>query len=231
MLTAQPPITARAHLAPCPAHPITTRHATAAKSASCCAGAKNTAASGSAIGSKASPRPEAKTRLMRSTLTPRANGRQATVVALATGDDEPCSPMCPHGDCAGCVYPRKVNLTTDCTDGPGERTRLGYVRIWINGRRLLAHVHAWQLVNGPKPHGMELDHVCRNRWCRNPAHLELVTHRVNSQRAANRKLNQRLAEEIRASYVPRVVTQLQLAAKYGVSRRTIEQILNRNFYP
>lgn len=222
---------ARAHLPPCQAHPTTTPHATAAKSASCFAGAKNAAANGSATGSKASPRPEAKPQPMRSTLTQPGSGRQATVAASATGDDEPCSPMCPQGDCAGCVYPQQVNLTTDCTDGTGERTRLGYVRIWINGRRILAHVHAWQLVNGPKPHGMELDHICRNRWCRNPDHLELVTHRVNSQRAANRKLNQQLAEEIRAAYVPRVVTQIQLAAKYGVSRRTIEQVLNRNFYP
>ncbi|MGE0110013.1 HNH endonuclease [Aquabacterium sp.] len=30
--------------------------------------------------------------------------RQATVAASATGDDEPCSPMCPQGDCAGCAF-------------------------------------------------------------------------------------------------------------------------------
>lgn len=122
MLTAQPPITARAHLSPCPAHPITTRHATDAKSASCCAGAKNTAASGSAIGSKASPRPEAKKQPTGSTLTPRANGRQATVVALATGDDEPCSPMCPQGDCAGCAFtPARTNARA--IDLTAERAR------------------------------------------------------------------------------------------------------------
>lgn len=106
MLTAQPPITARAHLAPCPAHPITTPHATAAKSASCCAGAKNAAANGSANGSKALPRREAKTQPMRSTLTPRANGRQATEAALATGDEPlPCRSTCPAFDCAGCAFP------------------------------------------------------------------------------------------------------------------------------
>ena len=105
MLTVQPPSSARAHLPPCPAHPTTTPHATAAKSASCCAGAKNAAANGSATGSKASPRPEAKPQPMHSTLTLPASGRQATVAALVTGDDEPCSPMCPHGDCAGCAFP------------------------------------------------------------------------------------------------------------------------------
>lgn len=105
MLTAQPPSSARAHLTPCPAHPTTTPHATAAKSASCCAGAKNAAANGSATGSKASQRPEAKPQPMHSTLTLPASGRPATVAASATGDDEPCSPMCPHGDCAGCAFP------------------------------------------------------------------------------------------------------------------------------
>lgn len=125
-----------------------------------------------------------------------------------------------------------IDLNTPCIDGPGERMRLGYVRIWIGGRRrVLSHVHAWELVNGPKPADMELDHRCRNRWCRNPKHLELVTHRVNSQRAENRKLSQSTAEQIRSEYVPRVVTQRQLADRYGVSRRTIEQVLNRNFYP
>lgn len=96
---------------------------------------------------------------------------------------------------------------------------------------MLAHVEAWERIHGQKPEGMELDHLCRHRWCRNHLHLELVTHRVNSQRAANRKLNPSVAAEIRAAYVPRVVTQEQLAARYGVSRRTIELVLNGTFYP
>lgn len=118
-----------------------------------------------------------------------------------------------------------------CTDGEGERMRLGYVRIWVDGRRVMAHVHAWESVHGPKPAGMELDHLCRNRWCRNHEHLDLVTHRVNSQRAGNRKLTQELALQIRAAYVPRVVTRRALAQKHGVSRITIDKVLAGRFYP
>lgn len=118
-----------------------------------------------------------------------------------------------------------------CIDGPGERTRLGYVRVWRGETRALVHRVAWEQVHGPVPLGMELDHLCRNRWCRNPDHLEVVSHRLNSQRAANRKLTQQKAEEIRSKYVPRVVTQRHLAAAYGVSRRTIEMVLKRVFYP
>lgn len=119
---------------------------------------------------------------------------------------------------------------TRCIDGPGERTRLGYIRIYVGGRRVLAHRHAYEQVHGPVPEGMELDHLCRNRGCRNVEHLEVVTHRVNSQRAANRKLSHEKAAAIRAAWVPRVVTQASLAQQYGVSRRSIQQVLYGNFW-
>jgi len=34
-------------------------------------------------------------------------------------------------------------------------------------------------VNGPIPEGLDLDHLCRNRWCVNPEHVEPVTRREN----------------------------------------------------
>jgi hypothetical protein len=48
----------------------------------------------------------------------------------------------------------------------------------------LAHREAWELLVGPIPPGMELDHLCRVTHCINPDHLEVVTHRTNMQRAA-----------------------------------------------
>lgn len=45
-----------------------------------------------------------------------------------------------------------------------------------------AHRLAYEMVIGPIPEGMQLDHLCRVRHCVNPAHLEPVTNRENALR-------------------------------------------------
>lgn len=57
--------------------------------------------------------------------------------------------------------------------GRGERRRVGY-----------AHRIAWEMLVGPIPTGMHLDHLCKNTLCVNPDHLEPVTPATNSQRGA-----------------------------------------------
>ena len=73
----------------------------------------------------------------------------------------------------GCwIWTRSVNLH-------------GYGREWKRDfeRGRVAHVVAWETLTGERvPKGYELDHLCRTRRCRNPAHLELVTRRENNYR-------------------------------------------------
>lgn len=47
-----------------------------------------------------------------------------------------------------------------------------------------AHVVLYELLVGPVPDGLELDHLCRNRGCVSPTHMEPVTPAENGRRGA-----------------------------------------------
>ena len=58
----------------------------------------------------------------------------------------------------------------------------GYGRFYFRGRYEGAHRWCWERCNGPVPGGLEIDHLCRNRACCNPTHMEAVTHATNIRR-------------------------------------------------
>ena len=78
---------------------------------------------------------------------------------------------------------RKVERSANagmCWVWNGARIGSGYGTIKVDAKPMLAHRIAYELVRGQTiPHGMELDHLCRNRACVNPDHLEVVTHKQN----------------------------------------------------
>jgi hypothetical protein len=84
----------------------------------------------------------------------------------------------------------------------------------------LAHIVYWEGEHGPVPEGLELDHLCRNPPCVNPAHLEPVTHQQNMQRSARTFLTPDQVRAIRESNEPGPV----LAARYGVTRTAIHNV-------
>ncbi len=76
----------------------------------------------------------------------------------------------------------KVDKSGSCWVWTASRNS-GYGQFAIRtGTPVLAHRVAWELTRGPVPEGMQLDHLCRNRLCVNPDHLEPVTNRQNTLR-------------------------------------------------
>jgi hypothetical protein len=76
----------------------------------------------------------------------------------------------------------KVDARGDCWEWTASITDDGYGRFKGHGTMVNAHRFAWELLVGPVPAGMVLDHLCRNRKCVNPDHMEPVTPKENTRR-------------------------------------------------
>lgn len=73
-------------------------------------------------------------------------------------------------------------LPSGCWQWTGYVTPQGYGLSALHGKKSLAHRVSYSLLVGDVPEGLDLDHICRNRSCVNPAHLEPVTRSENLKR-------------------------------------------------
>jgi len=75
----------------------------------------------------------------------------------------------------------------DCWIWEHARFAAGYGSVLFGGKNVYVHRLSYETHVGPIPAGLTIDHLCRERACWNPAHLEAVTNAENIRRAALHK--------------------------------------------
>jgi hypothetical protein len=82
----------------------------------------------------------------------------------------------------------RVVKTDSCWNWTGCKCH-GYGYFGVNGKGVRVHRFAFELLKGSIPEGKVIDHLCRNRACVNPAHLELVDQKTNNARGVGISAN------------------------------------------
>ncbi len=91
----------------------------------------------------------------------------------------------------------KVEFSADgCWDWCGWVAPNGYGQVRLMKKLYYAHRLSYLAFVGEIPAGLDLDHLCRNRRCVNPYHLEPVTRKENLDRGLNYRGRRRSLQAI-----------------------------------
>lgn len=93
----------------------------------------------------------------------------------------------------------------------------------------LAHRWMYELKMGKMGEGLELDHLCKNKICINPDHLQPVSHQENIRRGRQRKFSEAQVW-IMKKLAKRVFSNGRLAKIFDTSKVTIGRITSGKYY-
>lgn len=78
----------------------------------------------------------------------------------------------------------KIIIDSDCWRWTAFKSYDGYGRASVNGKQGNVHRFSYEVFKGEIPKDLEIDHLCKNRDCLNPDHLEAISHQENVKRGS-----------------------------------------------
>lgn len=120
-----------------------------------------------------------------------------------------------------------------CTNLLYKQHSYGQIKVWHQptqtGLVIMAHRFAYLITQGPIPEGWDVDHLCHNKLCVNPSHLEAVPHSENMRRMHDRfaliGAPWYLAKRKIASGISRIYSKFQFQYTSGLAAGPIQKIL------
>lgn len=116
-------------------------------------------------------------------------------------------------------------LKNGCWQWQHGKTGMGYGTFCFLGKPTLAHRYYYEWLIEKIPHGYVIDHLCRNRDCVNPNHMEPVLQGENARRGTRTRLNETRVREIKALLrTAKLGDGIQIARRYGIAQETVSGI-------
>lgn len=114
----------------------------------------------------------------------------------------------------------------DCWEWQKACNSGGYGIFSIQSWTVVAHRFSYILANGPiRNPALTIDHLCRNRLCVNPGHLDLVSHQINIIRGSSTKLIWQGTNQ-----VVNMLTAHEIGQIAGISTKSITELIRQGCY-